>query len=100
MFPHIYKDQVGKNYYSLRESPYGNTFTMDFARQLLLSEQLGKSGQADMLCISLSSTDFMGHKTGPNSLELQDTYLRVDKDINHSSTSWINMLGLGNIFFF
>lgn len=100
VFPHIYKDQVGKNYYTLRESPYGNTFTIDFARQLLLSEQLGKSGQADMLCISLSSTDYIGHKTGPNSLEIQDTYLRLDKDIE----SFLNFLdkhvGVGQYLFF
>lgn len=80
-FPHSYKNIIGKNYLGFRASPYGNTFTMDFAAKLIDNENLGSMGQADMLCISLSSTDYIAHRFGPNSLEVEDTYLRLDKDI-------------------
>ena len=80
-FPHSYKKLIGKDYYGFRASPWGNTLTIDFSKQLIENEQLGKSGQTDMLCISISSTDYIGHRFGPNSLEIEDTYLRLDKDI-------------------
>ncbi|MEO6669018.1 MAG: alkaline phosphatase PafA [Ferruginibacter sp.] len=80
-FPHVYANRNTKNYFRLRQSPYGNTLTIDFAMQLLQNEKLGLSGQTDMLCVSLSSTDYIGHKSGPNSLEIEDLYLRLDKDI-------------------
>ncbi|MEO8772512.1 MAG: alkaline phosphatase PafA [Ferruginibacter sp.] len=80
-FPHVYTSINNKNYFRLRQSPYGNTLTLDFAKDLIQNEKLGNSGQTDMLCVSLSSTDYIGHKSGPNSLEIEDIYLRLDKDI-------------------
>jgi arylsulfatase A-like enzyme len=44
-------------------------------------EQLGKRGTTDFLAISFSSTDYVGHSFGPQSIELEDTYLRLDRDI-------------------
>ncbi len=82
-FPHKFSSIVGKDYNSFRFSPFGNSFTFDFAKKLLESEKLGESGQTDMLCISLSSTDYLGHTFGPQSLELEDTYLRLDNDLLH-----------------
>jgi predicted AlkP superfamily pyrophosphatase or phosphodiesterase len=80
-FPHAFTSNASKDYVSLRFSPFGNTFTLDFATQLLLKEKLGSSGQTDMLCVSLSSTDYIGHIFGPQSLEIEDTYLRLDKEL-------------------
>ena len=80
-FPHAYASQVGKNYYSFRQSPYGNTYSFDFAKSLILEEQLGKRGETDMLCLSLSATDYISHRFGPNSIEVEDTYLRLDRDL-------------------
>lgn len=87
-FPHSYKSMIGKNYYAFRQSPYGNTLTLDFAKKLIQHEKPGMSGQTDMFCISLSSTDYIGHKFGPNSMEVEDTYLRLDKEIE----SFLNFL--------
>lgn len=80
-FPHSYKNMIGKSYFDFRVSPYSNTYTLDFASKLIYNEKLGSTGQTDMLCISLSSTDYIGHRFGPNSMEIEDTYLRLDKDI-------------------
>ena len=80
-FPHSYRSLIGKNYYPFRQSPYGNTLTIDFAEKMVSNEKIGMSSQTDMICVSLSSTDYVGHRFGPNSLEVEDTYLRLDKDI-------------------
>lgn len=79
-FPHRFAANQ-KDYYAFRVSPYGNTYTLDFAAALLEAEELGKKGYTDVLCVSLSSTDYLAHRFGPNSIEMEDTYLRLDKDI-------------------
>ena len=99
-FPHSYKNIIGKNYYPFRQSPYGNTYTLDFAKQLISNEGLGKSGQTDMLCVSLSSTDNVGHQFGPNSLEVEDTYLRLDIEIADFLNYLDATVGAGNYLFF
>lgn len=80
-FPHELKSKIGKDYSIIRATPYGNTFTLSFAKQALQSEQLGKDLDTDFLAISLSSPDYIGHQFGPNSIEIEDTYLRLDRDI-------------------
>lgn len=99
-FPHVYKSEIGKNYYSFRESPYSNSFTLDFAKQLIENEKPGISGQTDMLCISLSATDFIGHRVAPNSTEMEDVYVRLDKDIEQFLKYLDVKLGTGNYLLF
>lgn len=99
-FPHSYKSIIGKNYYPFRQSPYGNTYTIDFAKQLISNERLGMNGETDMLCVSLSSTDNIGHQFGPNSLEVEDTYLRLDKEIENFLNYLDATIGAGNYLFF
>jgi predicted AlkP superfamily pyrophosphatase or phosphodiesterase len=81
VFPHALQSFVGKNYGAIRATPYGNNITLDFAKEALKAEQLGKDEVTDLLAISLSSTDYIGHQYGPNSIEIEDTYLRLDKDL-------------------
>lgn len=75
----LYKTNMG--YDILKESPYGNSIVADFAIQAVKSEQLGKDDTTDVLTVSFSSTDYIGHNFGVNSKEIQDTYLRLDKDL-------------------
>ena len=63
------------------ESPYGNSLTSDFAIAAIDAEQLGQDDITDVLTVSYSSTDKVGHNFGVNSKEIQDTYLRLDKDL-------------------
>jgi predicted AlkP superfamily pyrophosphatase or phosphodiesterase len=65
----------------LRSTPYGNSLTLDFALKAIESEELGTDIIPDFLAISFSSTDYVGHKFGVNSKEVQDTYLRLDEDL-------------------
>jgi len=80
-FPYSLKQFEGKNYQTIATTPYGNTMTLEMAKTVLDNEQLGSSAQTDMLCVSLSSTDYVGHSFGPNAIETEDTYLRLDKDL-------------------
>ena len=99
-FPHVYSSLIGKNYYPFRQSPDGNTLTLDFAKKLIQHEKLGMNAQTDMLCVSLSSTDYIGHRFGPNSLEVEDTYLRLDKDIENFLNYLDATIGKGQYLFF
>jgi predicted AlkP superfamily pyrophosphatase or phosphodiesterase len=62
-------------------TPFGNTITLDFAKEAIIQEDLGKDEFMDFLTVSLSSTDYMGHAYGPRSVEIQDTYIRLDREI-------------------
>ncbi len=66
----------------IRTTPFGNSLLNDFAMETITSEGLGKSDATDFIAISFSSTDYIGHAYGPNSVELEDTYIRLDKDIS------------------
>lgn len=81
VFPHITSDQVGKNYGALAGTPHGNTLTLQFAKEALLAEQMGEDGVTDFLAVSLSSPDYIGHAYGPNSIEVEDNYLRLDREL-------------------
>lgn len=76
VFPHSIK-----NYATLPTSPFGNTFTKDFALAALKNENLGKGEATDFLCVSFSSPDYIGHSFGTHSIEIEDCYLRLDRDL-------------------
>ncbi|WP_103071043.1 alkaline phosphatase PafA [Aquimarina sediminis] len=65
----------------IKSSAYGNSLTTDFAIAAIDGEQLGADKITDFLTVSFSSTDYVGHNFGVNSKEVQDTYLRLDKDL-------------------
>lgn len=65
----------------IRSTPFGNSFTLDFAKATITSEQMGEHEDTDFLTLSLSSTDYIGHQFGANAIETEDTYLRLDADL-------------------
>ena len=71
------------NFSLIKTIPAGNTYTIDFAKAVIKGEQLGKSEFTDFLAVSFSSTDYVGHRYGVASVETEDTYLRLDKDLGH-----------------
>lgn len=82
-FPHSTPNLLDKtkDFEFIKSTPYGNSITADFAIEALKQENLGKDEIIDFLAISFSSTDYVGHKYGVNSKEVQDTYLRLDEDL-------------------
>lgn len=65
----------------IRSTPFGNSFTKDFAIETIRNENLGKGNESDFLCVSFSPPDYIGHQFGPQSVEVEDCYLRLDKDL-------------------
>lgn len=100
IFPHLAKDRPGKNYSAVRMLPAGNTLTLKMAKACIAGEELGRGDYTDFLCVSLSSTDYIGHQFAPNSMEAEDVYLRLDRSI----ASFLNYLdehvGNGNYLLF
>ncbi|MDP1746189.1 MAG: alkaline phosphatase family protein [Bacteroidota bacterium] len=83
VFPHnlpeLIKANGGLNL--IRSTPFGNSLTKDFAIDVMKNENLGKSEATDFLAVSFSSPDYIGHAYGPNSVEQEDDYIRLDKDL-------------------
>lgn len=74
------KDNNG-GYGMIASTPYGNSLTVDFALAALEGEKLGQRGVTDFLAVSFSSPDYIGHRFGPSSVEVEDNYLRLDRDL-------------------
>ncbi len=85
VFPHNFKiknDKTGEAYYgSLASTPFGNSLVSDFSIKAIEGEELGKDNITDFLLIDFSSTDYVGHQFGAHSKEVQDTYIRLDMEI-------------------
>jgi predicted AlkP superfamily pyrophosphatase or phosphodiesterase len=62
-------------------SPFGNEVTLEAARAVIAGEQLGQDDVPDLLCINLSSNDFVGHAFGPHSLEVEDMTYQTDRQL-------------------
>lgn len=74
------KEKAG-NYKYLKTTPYGNTIVRDFATNLIMSEELGKDEYPDLLTLTFTSMDYENNSFGPASVEMEDTYLRLDQEI-------------------
>lgn len=101
-FPHNIPELRNKNdnYSIITETPFGNSLLTDFAIASINAEQLGKSSFTDFLSISYSSTDYIGHGYGVVSKEIQDTYIRLDKDIERLITHLDSTVGKENYTLF
>ena len=74
------KEENG-NYDLLIHTPFGDDLLAAFAEAALKGENLGKGDQTDFMTVSFSSPDMVGHRMGPSSVEVEDTYIRLDKNI-------------------
>ena len=81
VFPHVMRPRIGKDYGYVRATPFGDELTLKFSKEALKAEELGKDDITDFLAVSLSSPDYVGHTFGPNSIEVEDTYLRLDREL-------------------
>jgi hypothetical protein len=73
-------DKIGPVFYDAFEcSPFKSEVLADFARAVVENEKLGQRGVTDLLCISFSVNDTVGHNYGPDSHEVMDITLRTDR---------------------
>jgi predicted AlkP superfamily pyrophosphatase or phosphodiesterase len=84
----------------LKSTPFGNDFLAELAMRSIEKEELGKDDVTDFLAVSFSSTDYVGHNFGPRSMEIQDTYLRLDLTIATFLEYLDTTVGKGNYLLF
>lgn len=77
-FPYTLTQFIGKDYGKIASTPYGNNLVVELAEQALINEQMGADDKTDLLAISFSSPDYIGHSFGPNSWETLDGYVKLD----------------------
>lgn len=87
-------------YKILRSTPFGNDITIDMAMAAVDGEQLGSDDDTDLLAVSCSSTDVIGHQVGIRAVEIEDTYLRLDKKIAELLSFLDKKVGKGNYLVF
>ncbi len=97
-FPYDLKKLAAKNqgYSILKATPFGNTIVKDFAKLAIQNEGLGQDVITDFIAISFSSTDYIGHRFGVDSKEVEDTYIRLDKEIADLLNYLDSQVGKGN----
>ena len=79
-----YRKLLGESsraYQMLWVSPAGNSLLTDFALEAIRNEGLGKDDTPDLINISYSVPDAAGHSFGPQSIEIADIYVRLDREI-------------------
>lgn len=95
-FPHALAEIYKTNKDIIRTTPFGNTVTLNAAKAAIEGNQLGADAVTDFLTINLASTDYVGHMFGPNSIEIEDVYLRLDKDLSEFLKYLDLKVGKGN----
>lgn len=95
----IGKPQPKTDFKALLENPYGNLLTKDLAIAAIVGENLGTDEHPDLLCITFSANRFIGGKFGPHSIEMEDTYLRLDRELAHFLEFINSTIGKENCLF-
>jgi len=88
------------DYYNFAYTPFANTLLRRFADECIINEDLGQDEYTDLLAISFSSTDLLGHAYGPHSLEIEDMYLRLDQELARLLDALDTRVGEGQYVFF
>lgn len=99
-FPHKIAEGFKRKPGIIRGTPFGNTLTLNFAKAAVEGYQLGRGGFTDFLTINCASTDYAGHMFGGNSVEVEDIYLRLDRDFAELFSYLDKQVGKGNYLVF
>jgi Type I phosphodiesterase / nucleotide pyrophosphatase len=100
VFPHNFLKTTGNINELIKSTPFGNDLTKDFALETIENEGLGMGNYTDFLTVSFSSPDYVGHAFGPNSVEIEDVYLKLDANIAEILTKLDAKLGKNNYVVF
>ena len=100
VFPYDLAGIAGDAFGVLASTPHGNTVTKEMALEALKNERLGKGKSTDFLAVSFSTPDYVGHGFGPNSVEEEDIYLRLDRDLAELLNAFDAQVGKGNYLLF
>jgi arylsulfatase A-like enzyme len=87
------------NFYDLVGStPLGNDYEFEFARELITYEKLGNGPATDLLIVSLSANDILGHKVGPDSPEMHAMAMAMDRQLADFFEFLGHQIGLANVW--
>jgi len=100
VFPYDTKKAYSLDHASLRQMPFGNSRTLQFAKAAVDGYKLGQEESTDFLSINCASTDYSGHLVGPNAIEIEDVYLRLDKNLATFFAYLDAKIGKGNYLVF
>ena len=90
-------DKKNPNYTILKYTPFGNTYVFDFARATIVYESLGKDKYTDYIGIGVNSLKYIAKYFGTESVEFEDAFLRLDKEIAHLVEFLNENIGKGNV---
>jgi hypothetical protein len=99
-FPHLLHPDSMRGCSEFRGTPWGNTFLKDFGKLVISHLQLGMDSIPDFLSISFTSTDIVAHFFGPDSREVEDTYYRLDRDLEDFLSFLDARIGKENVLVF
>jgi len=95
-FPYNLNQFIGKDYGKVATTPYGNNLVLDVATKTLINEKMGLDDITDLLAVSFSSPDYIGHAFGPNSWETLDGYIKLDEILAQFFTILDQQVGKDN----
>ena len=84
----------------IKSKPQGVTMTFDMAEAALKNERLGLGTETDMLAVSISSTDIIGHMYSTRGPEIHDAYIQLDRDLDRFFNTLDAQVGRGNYLVF
>jgi hypothetical protein len=90
--------KAGSFYELVGSTPYANDYEFEFARELITYEKLGNGPATDLLIVSLSANDILGHKVGPDSAEMQAMALSMDRQLAGFFEFLGHQVGLANVW--
>jgi predicted AlkP superfamily pyrophosphatase or phosphodiesterase len=100
VFPVKTSEMFSRNVDIIRSTPYGIMLTAEMAKSAMVAENLGKGGATDFLAVSFSTPDYVGHNFNVNSIEVEDTYLRLDIELQGFLNFLDTKIGKGNYTLF
>ena len=95
----FHSTNASRRYERLPASPWGNELIESMAEAAIHGERLGQRGSTDLLAVSFSSNDYVGHQTGPDSPEVHDMCLRTDRLLGKLMDAAERAAGAGNATF-
>jgi len=90
-------DDTTQFYAMVGRTPAANSYELDFARALIDNEKLGQGSVTDVLTVSLSANDILGHQLGPDSVQEKEMVLALDRDIDSFFSYLDQKIGLANV---
>ncbi len=93
------KDGSDEGFYEVVGStPFANEYELEFAKELVVHQNLGNSGATDLLAISLSANDILGHQVGPDAPEMKAMALALDGELADFFNFLGHQMGLANVW--